>query len=356
MGGFSVKTCVAAALIGLSLADAAAALAQAKPNEAATAELALALDKDRQQTLFDGAKKEGEVELYYSVGDLDGVIEAFTKKYGIKVKGWKSNSENVLRRVITEAENGRAEVDLVQNNGPEMEALHREKLLQKVNSPAQADLIPQAVPAHKEWVGTNMDVYVQGYNTNKIKKEDLPKTYQDLLDPKWKGKLGVEADDQAWFGTLVQYMGQDKGVQLFKNIVDTNGMSIRKGHAMLTNLTVAGEVPLSLSNYNYRLEQQKQKGAPIDYFILQPAIAGVPGEGLMKKAVHPYAALLFYDFVLSEEAQEILLKRFHIPVNRKIDSAWNKVSVKFIDSATSLDLNEQRIKLYEDTVTKRIKQ
>lgn len=337
-----------------SLSHALDANGAATATNPATAEIALSQDKTREQSLIDGARKEGELEIYNSIGDMDGVIDAFSKKYGIKVRSWKSNSENVLRRVLTEAENGRAEVDVVVNNGPEMEALHREKLLQKVNSPAQADLIPQAVPAHKEWVGTTIDVYVQGYNTNQYKKEDLPRAWQDLLDPKWKGKLGVEADDQAWFATLVQNIGQDKAVPLFKQIVDANGMSIRKGHAMLTNLTVAGEVPISLSNYNYRLDQQKHKGAPIDYFIIPPAIAGIPGIGVMKKTAHPYAALLFYDFTLTE-GQSILLKRFHIPTNRKIETEWSKVPMKFIDSAQSLDNNEQRIRLYEETVTKRVK-
>lgn len=218
----------------------------------AKAEIALSQDKNREQLLINGARKEGELEIYDSIGDMDGVIDAFTKKYGIKVKSWKSNSENVLRRVLTEAENGRTEVDVVVNNAPKMEALHREKLLQKINAPVQADLIPQAVTAHKEWLCTTIDVYVQGYNTNQYKKQDLPKSWEDLLDPKWKGKLRVQADDQAWFATLVQSIGHDKTIPLCRQIVDSSSMSIRKGHAMLTNLTVAGEVPISLSNYNYR--------------------------------------------------------------------------------------------------------
>jgi len=353
----SVATlCVAFTLAGMAAGGLPCAAAQAAEADAA-GHIALYQGKDREQRLIEGAKKEGQLNVYYSLGDMKDVIDAFTKKYGVKVKGWKSNGENVLRRVVAESQvhTARPEVDLVQNSGSEMEALYREKLLQKVYSPYQADLIPQALPGHREWVATNIDVFVQGYNTNLIKKEDLPKSYEDLLDPKWKGRLGIEMSDQAWFGTLLDAMGVEKGVRLFKEIGDKNGISIRKGHAMLTNLTVAGEVPLSLTNYDYRLEQQKQKGAPIDSFVIPPGVAGLKSIGLLKDATHPHAAILFYDFMLTE-GQRILLKTHHIPASTKVASPLRDKGLTFIDSARALDNNDEWTRLYEDTVIKRVPQ
>src|SRR5205823_1493452 len=153
------------------------------------AELAVYQGPDRQERLVAAAKKEGEISVYHVYPNLPIVMNAFTSKYGIKVKAWRSGSEGVLQRLATEARGSRFDVDVVQNNAPENEAAHREHLLQEVRSPAAADLMPQATPAHHEWTGITVDVFVAAYNTDKINKDELPKSYQDLLNPKWKGRL-----------------------------------------------------------------------------------------------------------------------------------------------------------------------
>jgi iron(III) transport system substrate-binding protein len=232
-----------------------------------------------------------------------------------------------------------------------MEALHREKLLQRVKSPYFSDLMPQAIVGHGEWVGTSMDVYVQAYNTQKLSKDELPKTYQDLLDPRWKGQLAVEADDYPWFATLIQALGQEKGTKLFKDIVAKNGISVRKGHTLLVNLVGSGEIPLGLSIYNYTLDPLKQKGAPVESFTLEPTVASFKGIGMLKKAPHPYAAILFYDFVISE-GQKILADRSVIPTSNKIDVPLKNLPLKFIDPVQTLDLGDQWLKTYEEIITK----
>src|SRR4029079_14361279 len=99
-----------------------------------------------------------------------------------------------------------------------LEMLRREGLLQAVRSPHHADLIPAAVPAHREWVGARLNIFVQAYNTPLVKKEDLPATYADLLQPRWKGRLGIEASDEDWFAIVVQSMGEEKGLKLFRDL------------------------------------------------------------------------------------------------------------------------------------------
>ena len=354
MNNSIVKVRVALLLLSISFHTAIPAVAQSKA-ESSVAEIALYQGENRLQRLIEGAKKEGELTAYVAAPDIGLITAAFTKKYGIKVNTWRSSSENMLQRVLTEARGGKFNVDIMENFPLEMEALRREKMLQQVNSPYHGDLMPQAVPGHKEWVAGSIAVFVQAYNTDKVKKEDLPKSYQDLLDPKWKGRLGIDGGDHAWFATLVQELGQEKGTRLFRDIVDTNDISVRKGHSLLTQMVVSGEVPLGLTIYNNRPVQLKQKGAPIDWFIIPPTIAQFRAMGLFRKAPHPHAAMLFYDFMLSE-AQQILSKQYYVPTSNRIDTPLTKLPLKFIDPALALDLNGKWIKDYEETVTKRARQ
>jgi iron(III) transport system substrate-binding protein len=310
----------------------------------------------RHQILVDEAKKEGgQLSLYHvNIEDIPAMAEAFTKKYGIKVKVWRSSSENVTRRIATESQAGRFDADIVDSNGPGLEALHREKLLQPVVSPYDADLIPQAFRPHREWVATTLDAFVAGYNPTKVKKEDLPKTYQDLLDPKWKGMLAVESEDQTWFAMILEKMGPEKGRKLFQDIVATNGIQVRKGHSLLANMVVSGEVPLALTLYQYKPEQLKKKGAAIDWFTLAPVIVQTRGIAMPKNAPRPYTAMLFYDFMLNE-GQQIYASRLHHPMSKKFDGAKGTTNMVFLDPARAIDENEKWTQDYEKTITKAMK-
>jgi iron(III) transport system substrate-binding protein len=240
---------------------------------------------------------------------------------------------------------------VVETNGPELESLHREKILQEVKSPFLSDLIEPALLPHHEWVGTRLNIFAIAYNTGRVKKAELPKTYQDLLNPKWKGKLGIEAEDLDWFAGVVSDMGEAKGTKLFRDIVATNGISVRKGHTLLANLVASGEVPMALTAYNYKVEQMKNKGAPIDWFTIAPAIARPNGVGVTRHAPHPNAAVLFYDFMISD-AQPILLARDFVPTSKKVDTQLNKMPIKFVDPKVVLDENDKWSKLYEEIITK----
>jgi iron(III) transport system substrate-binding protein len=318
-----------------------------------SSKIALYQGADRQQRLIEGAKKEGELTFYTSapVDDMAVLTEAFEKKYGVKVRVWRAGSENVLQRAVTEARAGRFDVDVIDTNGPEMEGLHREKLLQEVKSPYIADLIPQAILPHREWVGSRLNIFTAAYNTRLIKKEDLPRSYADLLNPKWKGKLGIEAEDFDWFSGVIGDLGEARGLKLFRDIVATNGISVRKGHTLLTNLVVSGEVPLALTVYNYKAEQLKNKGAPIDWFAFPPAIARPNGVGMLRRAPHPHAAVLFFDFMLSD-AQNLLLKRDFVPTSKKIKTPLNQMPVKFVDPKVILDEETKWNRLYQEIIVK----
>jgi iron(III) transport system substrate-binding protein len=341
-----------------TIAAAGLAVSLAAGVKAATvAEVSAYSGADREQKLVEGAKKEGALSIYTSAqtDDMGALVSAFEKKYGIKVEVWRASSEKVLQRAVQEARGNRHTMDVAETNGPELEAMHREKIFEAVKSPYLADLITPAITPHGEWVGTRLNVFTLAYNTNLVKKEELPKTWEDLANPKWKGKLGIEQEDSDWLAGQYAELGEARASKVFKDIVATNGISVRKGHTLLTQLVVSGEIPLALTVYNYKAEQLKRKGAPIEWFSIGPAIARPNGIGVAKQAPHPHAAVLFFDFELSPEGQKILAGRDFVPTSRKVDTPLNKIPMKFVDARVALDEFKKWEKTYEDLFIKRSK-
>jgi len=336
---------LAASILALLLS----ASASAQPTDIAA--LATYTGSDREQRLVQGAKREGELMLYSSM-QHESVLplqKAFEEKYGVKMRIWRGAGTDILRRVTTEAKGNRFDIDVAESDGFALEALHREGLLQEVRSPYHADLIPVAVRPHREWVGTRVNIHVAVYNTDRVKKEMLPKSYSDLLDPAFKGMLGIEADDYDWFGMVVGLLGEERGLRLFRDIVARNGLSVRKGHTLLTNLAAAGEVPLGLTVYMQNVEVAKKNGAPVDWFLIPPAVARANGIAMIKRSPHPHAALLFYDFMLSD-GQQIMLKRDFTPTSRKIPGVLDRIAFTFVDPKLVLDEAGKWQRLYNEVV------
>ena len=327
------------------------------PGGAARAEIGLASYEgpDRIARIVAAAKKEGALTLYTTIAekDLPTLIKPFEARYGIPVKVWRAGTDKVLQRTLAENAARRHEVDAVHFGAPEMEALSREKVLQAVKSPVYKDLVAGSVPPHQQWAATLLSVWVQAYNTNAVKKDELPRSYADLLNPKWKGRLGLEAKNQDWFQSVVEVMGGgDKGLKFFQDLVAINGVSPRTGHTLLTNLVVSGEVPLALSVYNYMPEQAKKKGAPIDWFALEPAIARSNAVGVALKAPHPAAALLFHHYMLTE-AQQLMTTIDYVPTNTTVASPLKGVKILITDPIKSLDEAEKWSRIFDETVIKK---
>jgi iron(III) transport system substrate-binding protein len=337
-------------VVALALIAAGCGASAPAETTASAAALALYEGPDRLQKLIEGAKREGELTVYTSAqtDDLGPVVAAYEKKYGIKASIWRAGSEAVLNRALQESRAGRHTVDVVETNGPELEGLSREQILQRVKSPHHADLIGPAIRPHGEWVGTRLNVFVQAYNTKLIRKEDLPKTWEELTQPKWKGKLGIEQEDSDWLSGVFGELGEERAQKVFREIVDTNGVSLRKGHTLLTQLVASGEVPLALTVYNYKAEQLRAEGAPIDWFTIGNAIARPNGVGVARNAPHPHAAVLFYDFELSEEGQRIIAAREFVPTSKKVDTPLNKVPMIFVDARVSIDEYDKWKNLYTE--------
>jgi iron(III) transport system substrate-binding protein len=340
---------IGAAIAGFCVALGALFAFAASARAQTMADLAHYSGPDRTQRLIEGAKKEGFVTLYSSavIADTDAIVDAFEKKYGVQVRLWRGSSDDILRRAVTEARGGRYDADLAETAGNAMEGIEREKLLAEVASPVFAQLMPEAVVPHRGWIADRLSVFTAAYNTTVIKPADVPKSYQDLTDPRWQGKLGIsnEADDANWFMAVADAMGQDKAVALFRKIATTNGISVRRGHTLLSNLVVAGEVPLALNLYGYRVTALKERAAPVEAIVLPPAFALPTGIGAMAKAPHPNAALLLLDFYLTD-GQRILAERGNVPTNRTV--AEPPPGVGLLDVAKFLDQQDKWTRLFKE--------
>jgi hypothetical protein len=217
--------------------------AQVKPSDRRTWRL---LRRRPRAEAVEGAKKEGELNIYTSAqsDDMGALVQAFEKKYGIKVSVWRSSSEKVLQRACRRPRGNRHTMDVAETNGPELEAMSREKILQTVKSPLPAGPHRAGDPPARRMGRHAPERLRAGVQHQLVKKEELPKTWEDLANPKWKGKLGIEQEDSDWLAGQFAELGEaraDEGLQATSS--PANGVSVRKGHTLLTQLVVSGEIP-----------------------------------------------------------------------------------------------------------------
>jgi iron(III) transport system substrate-binding protein len=272
---------------------------------------------DRAERLAAKAREEGTLTLYTSMATTESapLAQAFEKKHGVKVQLWRALSENVLQRALTEARGGRRSMDVVETNAPEVEALAREQVVAKFDSPYLGDLPAWAIPSHRRWFGDRANLWVTGYNTSKVKREELPAAIEGFADPKWKGRLSIEATDNDWMYGLVNFMGEQRGLDFFRRLAALKP-EMRKGHILVAQLVAAGELPVCLTIYSGNADSIKAKGGPIDWAVVEPLVGRPQAVALAANAPHPHAALLFADFLLSPEGQKLLADMGRVPSSR----------------------------------------
>jgi iron(III) transport system substrate-binding protein len=311
-------------------------LAVAAPLAAAQSFAELAADggASRHERLVAAARKEGSLTLYTSnaADTLKVLIADFEKRYGVRVNAWRASSAKVLQRAGAEKRANRWDFDVVSISSPELEALVRENLLQEITSAWHKEMLEGTMPAHRGWAPQLINVFVQAYNTGAVKKQDLPKNWGDLLDPRWKGRLGVEAKAGEWYCSLLKNLGEEKGAELFRGISARNGLSVRSGNSVLANMVVSGEVPLALAVYSHMIDQAKQQGAPVDWFAIEPMIGRSNGIAVSRRPPHPNAALLFYEYAIGD-AQPLMLKMNYLSPVKKLASPLRGAKILFVDPA-----------------------
>jgi iron(III) transport system substrate-binding protein len=274
------------------------------------AEISALSGKARRDKLVALAQEEGELDLYTSMTSevADSVTGAFSDEFDVDVNLFRAGSETVLQRVLQEQKAHYAGNDAVESNASEMFALNKEKVLAEYAG-ERRDMVPDA-GRFDGWTATRFNLFAPSWNTKLVKKGEEPKSWEDLADPKWDGKLSMELGDYDWYLTLSGYWKKQGKSQaeidkLFTDMAD--GAKIVKGHTVQGELMSAGQFAVTASNYSYLVEQAKRSGAPLEYQpFVEPVIARPNGIGLMKTAKHPAAAMLFADWLL-EEGQKILV-------------------------------------------------
>jgi len=228
-----------------------------------------------------------------------------------------------------------------------LESLHREKLLQEFYSPSFKDLPPSAFQKGRGYVADRFNFFTMVFNTNLVKPDEAPKTYQDLLNPKWSGKLGLEVADSDWFAAMVKNMGEAEGLDYFRRLKD-NKPQLRKGHTLMAELVAAGEIPIAVALYNHAAARLAKSGAPIEWRALTPTMGRAGAVGLASNLSHPYAALLLVDFMLSKEGQEIIKSRQRVPASTIVPSPLSNFSYKLIDPSITLDEAKKWDKIWNE--------
>jgi iron(III) transport system substrate-binding protein len=304
---------------------------------------------DRDQRLVDAAKKEGAVTFYTSMQTPESgpLSAAFEKKYGIKVNLWRATSDQVIQRAITEARGGRNAMDVVETNAPEVEALGREGVVAEYYSPHFKDFPDWALPASHKWTSARANLWVVAFNTTKAKREEIPPTYEGFADPKWRGRIGIESTDQDWMYAVVQYLGEQRGMELFKKL-SAMKPDMRLGHALLAELIAAGEVPVGLTVYSGNADSVKKKGGPIDWVAVEPIVGRPQAVAVAGKAPHPNAALLFTDFILSPEGQKLLNDLDRNPASKTQTTLLSKYKYSMVDPVRWLDESAKWEKLWKE--------
>lgn len=335
--------------IALAAAVATPMVAAAQPAAGPHRQIYMYQGADRDQRIVEGAKKEKQVVVYTSLNLKDSVpiSQAFEKKYGVKVELWRSSSEKVLQRALTEARAGRHAVDAFELNGPEMEALYREGLLEQFHSPHFKTLPAAAFPKHRYYAADRFNFFTIAYNTRLVKPEEVPNSYEDLLHPRWVGKIGIEGSDDDWFASIVKHMGEKKGLDFFRKLAQMKPQ-VRTGHTLLAELVSSGEIPLVATIYNHNAERLLVNGAPIKWKALDPTFGRPNAVAVVKNAPRPHAALLFVDFMLSPEGQELLKKRNRVPASTAVDTNLNKFPFQMIDPVVVIDEAEKWEKLWSE--------
>jgi len=308
---------------------------------------------DRSERLAQAARKEGTLVLYTSLATSESVplTQAFEKKYGVKVELWRSLSDQIVRRALNEARARRHSVDVIETNAPEVEALARERVTARFFSPYIADIPAWGVPAHRMWIADRVDFFVVAFNTGKVKREELPATYEGFLDAKWKGRIGLEATDQEWLAGLARHWGEKRALEFFRALAAMRP-DVRRGHVLLSEMVSAGEVPVSLTNYASNADSMKRRDKPIDWKPVEPVIGRPQALGLAAAAPHPNAALLFADFVLSPEGQQLFNSMGRFPASVKVRSKLVTFPYLMLDPVELIDEDEKWLKYWNELVAK----
>ncbi|MBI2987606.1 MAG: extracellular solute-binding protein [Deltaproteobacteria bacterium] len=263
-----------------------------------------------QESSVKGARDEGTVVIYGStqITQMNPLIDRFKSKYPfLNVRYFRGGSEKLVERIQMEARAGSYFVDVSVLRQATMLPLKERGLLGRYESPARKWVRDIHKDREGYWTGLYSNMEWVGYNTKLVPPAEAPRKHDDLLHPKWKGKMGLDpVADAEWYMSQLHILGKEKG-RIFMRQLAKQDIQFRRGHSLLAQLLAAGEFPLILTLRDSTAFELIKKGAPIDWVAFEPVIP-LPAQVLVigKNAPHPNSARLFVDYALSREGQEVL--------------------------------------------------
>jgi iron(III) transport system substrate-binding protein len=296
------------------------------------------------QAQAEAAEKEVVWYTALSTHEADAFRLLFEKKYpSIKLTILRQPGEKVRTRILTEAQAGKTFWDVVSINHLDIEALNQEGVLGSYLSPeGKTGFAPGAIDPNGRWSALYTRQYVIAYNTKAVPQSKAPKDWPDLLEPQWKGQFALDDSDIEWFGTMIEYLGREKGVALMRGLAQQNPQ-IRRGHTLLMALLKAGDFPLAVV-LAHEAEQAKKAGAPIEWVkTLDPIVTSPSQVAIAAKALHPKAARLLVDLLLSAEGQSLLQQAGRTPARTGSDAASGVnggLKIQYVDPKLSLEFSK----------------
>ncbi|HYT53898.1 MAG TPA: extracellular solute-binding protein [Verrucomicrobiae bacterium] len=304
--------------------------------------------QSQPKEVVEGAKKEGQLVFYSGIPipDAQSILSALERKYPfIKTTFYRATGPALVSRIQTEQRAGSHIWDVMNSTGFEPYALLEQGYFAKHDSP-ERKYFPDG---HKDnegyWATMYTSPMIVSYNTRLVSPGDLPKEYLDLLQPKWKGRLGLDSSDFEWYANLRKIWGAEKA-QKFLEGLRRQEVRLVQGRALLTELLTGGEIAILVNNFLQNAVEAKRKGSPVELLALDPVVSAAGLVGINKLAPHANAAKLFVDFVLSKEGQELIVKTDRSSV--RTDIAGNPIdmikNVRIIPSDLNLGKNYVQIR------------
>jgi ABC-type Fe3+ transport system substrate-binding protein len=277
---------------------------------------------ERQAALVAGAKKEKVVVWYAGMNrsNLNEFTAAFEAEYPfLKVKTLTIGGTRLFNRALAEYRAGKYEYDVINIRSSRLHALKQVNAVMRYKTPYRRALKEGFYDREGYFNGIWASVLVFLYNTNLVRPDEVPRSLDGLLQPRWKGQLAMDTDADDWLAAVLDFYGDEKGKEVAKKIGDQN-LQIRHGRSLLAQLVSAGEFPLQIDAHQHEVLRLREKGAPVNYVFPEPfiPIKSVSAFTLASNAPHPHAAALLVDFMLSKKGQEIAQSQDRWPANKSV--------------------------------------